>query len=232
MAENSEKRGKSNERNVLHTMKFTTVFWDFNGTIADDLELSLDSINRVLEKRSLPLLKTKEEYRRHFRFPIREYYKSLGLLAGNEPYKIPADEWVALYTAGIDDIPLTEGATEILEFLQNAGVRQIVLSASEKNMLETQLTSYGIRKYFCEVLGTDDVYGGGKVQIAKKWSKENSVDMNRAVLIGDTDHDFDVSLQLGCKCILFTGGHMDKKRLSECGVTLIDNLNSLAHILL
>jgi hypothetical protein len=81
-------------------MKYSLIIWDFNGTILDDLELSLNSINIVLKRRNLPIIKDKAAYRTKFGFPIENYYRSLGMDFEKEPYKIPADEWVKLYNDG------------------------------------------------------------------------------------------------------------------------------------
>ena len=59
-------------------MKHTDVIWDFNGTILDDVAAGIASVNKMLSDRSLPTIKDKEHYRKIFRFPIIEYYRSLG----------------------------------------------------------------------------------------------------------------------------------------------------------
>lgn len=52
-------------------MKYTAVIWDFNGTIADDIDLGIGAVNKMLAERGLPILSTREEYRAKLRFPIR-----------------------------------------------------------------------------------------------------------------------------------------------------------------
>lgn len=208
-------------------MKTNLVIWDFNGTIINDLPLSLKSINTVLKKRSLPIIVSNEAYREAFRFPIIKYYESLGLNFSREPYKIPADEWVSLYNTGITSIPLTDGIIEILETIRKMNIPQIILSASESKMLYYQLEHYGITEYFDEILGCDNVYGGGKIEIAKKWKKEKNISFENAVYIGDTDHDHLTAETLGCKCILYAGGHMSKKRLNKLPSPVVDNIRDV-----
>ena len=48
-------------------MKYTDIIWDFNGTILDDVEAGIKSVNKMLSDRSLPTIKDKEHYRRVFR---------------------------------------------------------------------------------------------------------------------------------------------------------------------
>ena len=208
-------------------MKPTHIIWDFNGTILNDLPLSLRSINTVLKRRNLPLLDSEDKYREAFCFPIISYYEKLGMDFTKEPYKAPADEWVALYNAGINEIPLTNGICSVLERIRETKIPQLVLSASEKSMLISQLDHYNLTSYFDEVLGTENVYGGGKIEMAKKWIQKSKADLSNAVFIGDTDHDYETAQALGCKCILFAGGHMSKKKLEKLGVPVIDCINDI-----
>ncbi len=208
-------------------MKTTHIIWDFNGTILNDLPLSLKSINTVLKKRNLPLLNSEEDYRKVFHFPIISYYEKLGMDFSKEPYKIPADEWIALYNSGIKEIPLTDCIIETLEAIKNLKIPQLVLSASEKSMLLLQLEHYNLTKYFDQILGTDSVYGGGKIEMAKKWAIETDTCLTNAVFIGDTDHDYETAKALGCKCILYSGGHMSKTKLEKLGVPVIDCIKDI-----
>lgn len=212
-------------------MKYSLVIWDFNGTVLDDLELSLNSINTVLKKRNLPLIEGKNAYRTFFKFPIEKYYEDLGMDFTKEPYKIPADEWVALYNSGADRVPLTNGVKEVIDKIAETKTPQIILSASEKEMLNAQLERAGLLSIFETVLGTDNVYGGGKISMAKRWAENTDTDLTNAVLIGDTDHDYQTATAIGCDCILYANGHMDRKRLEETGATVIDSMYNLFDIL-
>lgn len=212
-------------------MKYSLVIWDFNGTVLDDLELSLNSINTVLKKRNLPLIEDKNAYRTFFKFPIEKYYEDLGMDFTKEPYKIPADEWVALYNKGADSVPLTSGVKAVIDKIAEAKTPQIILSASEKEMLNSQLERAGLLNIFETVLGTDNVYGGGKINMAKRWAENTDTDLTNAVLIGDTDHDYQTASAIGCDCILYANGHMDRKRLEATGSPVIDSMDKLFDLL-
>lgn len=212
-------------------MKYSLIIWDFNGTIIDDLDLSLNAINTVLKKRNLPEIDGKASYRKNFGFPIENYYKILGMDFSKEPYKVPADEWVKLYYEGKDSLKPTEGVTDVIDHVANKGIPQWILSASEKSLLTEQLTKLSIIDKFECVLGCDDVYGRGKVEMAKNFALQTDVDLSSAVLIGDTDHDFHTANALGCTCILYDKGHMDRERLQSTGATVIDSMSKLFDIL-
>ena len=53
--------------------KYETVIWDWNGTLLDDVTLSLSIVNELLLEHNIPIL-TRERYREIFDFPVRLYY--------------------------------------------------------------------------------------------------------------------------------------------------------------
>ena len=54
------------------------VVWDWNGTLLDDIDVSMEALNTILKKAQLPLVLDKGEYRKYFQFPVIEYYKKVG----------------------------------------------------------------------------------------------------------------------------------------------------------
>ena len=56
-------------------MKYTHILWDWNGTLLDDVEISIDCVNIMLEK--LGLQKTNlSEYYQMMDFPMHRYYEN------------------------------------------------------------------------------------------------------------------------------------------------------------
>ncbi len=205
-------------------MKYTAVLWDFNGTVVDDVTLGIRAVNEMLTKRELPTVDSIEEYHRVFRFPVKEYYRLLGFDFEKEPYEDLAVEWVRLYTAGERFLRVSDGFTEVWQYLKNAGVQQIILSSSETNMLQRQICLLGLEDAFDRILGTDDIYAGGKIEMAKRCL---GTDAAHAVLIGDTSHDADTAKAIGADCILYTGGHGSLESLTGLGVPVVAHLSEL-----
>ena len=58
-------------------MNIKHIVWDWNGTLLDDLWLSIKAINIVLKRHNLPQVNDKK-YLNLFIFPVIEYYKKLG----------------------------------------------------------------------------------------------------------------------------------------------------------
>ena len=196
-------------------MKYTHIIWDFNGTILDDLMPGIMSTNVMLEKRGIPVMPDVESYRRVFGFPVRDYYERIGFDFTKESYDDLSVEWVELYLENTKNPKLMPGVLEALEHFKSLGLTQLVISACESSMLNSQLEELGVRGYFDEVIGLDNIKAGGKGALAKAWRENNP--LAKALFIGDTTHDAEVAAIAGSECVLYLGGHHDKERLSACG---------------
>ncbi len=206
-------------------MTYSHVLWDFNGTILNDLDTGIKCANALLERRNMNTMKSLEDYYNVFCFPIIKYYEKLGFDFEKESYEKLAIEWVEEYKHHSKDSALHEGITEVLSHIRQNNIPQYILSATEKNMLITQVNELGIYNYFDDILGLDNIHAYSKIEIAKDWRSRTSP--NKAVLIGDTVHDFEVAKELGIDCILIANGHQSKELLSTCGVEVIDDVREL-----
>ena len=81
--------------------------------------------------------------------------------------------------------PLADGAMDALEAFKAAGLRQVILSASNLDTLRRQTDERGVTGYFDRLLGLDDIYAKSKVEVGLAYLKENGFDPARAVMIGD-----------------------------------------------
>ncbi len=205
---------------------YTHLVWDFNGTILDDIGLCIDCVNVMLKKRGLPTLDSVEAYRAIMRFPVIDYYRDLGFNMEEEDYyKILAPEWVAMYLAGEPDCGMMDGVTDVLEAAKATGIKQMVISATKTDQLLGQLDRLGIRGYFDEILGLDNFYAASKTALAEAWRREHPEAV--VLSVGDTDHDGDLADALDADCLLYTGGHQSRERLSTRGKTLIDHIGEI-----
>ena len=207
---------------------YSLVIWDFNGTILDDVGIGIKTVNGLLKARGLKTLSGIDDYHKVFGFPIIEYYKRLGFDFEKESYESLAKEWVREYTALESTAPLRPFVKELLEKISSMGIYQVILSASEKNMLVRQVEALGIGKYFDEILGMENIYAYGKEEMAKRWMAKRGIE--KALLIGDTEHDASVARALGADCILVCGGHQSKKTLEDCGVFVTEEADAVGSV--
>ena len=208
---------------------YSTLIWDFNGTLLDDVDLGILCANRMLERRGLPLIPDRNRYFEVFGFPIEDYYRRLGFDFSREPYEALAHEWIAEYRSREHDLPLRVGAVETLAAVRAAGVKQVVLSATESSMLKEQLRDLGILSFFDEVVGRGDVYAPDKTGLARRWAEETKP--GRSLLIGDTEHDLACANAAGFDCLLVRGGHTSDADLDRIGCSVARDLLEVKEIL-
>lgn len=126
-------------------MKHKQIIWDFNGTLLDDVRETLDATNALLARYGKPMLADADAYRRVFGFPVIDYYEKIGL--EREKFEIYADEWVAEYNRRAPQTGLYPGCREALAYFRDAGCRQYLLSATEREMLAGQLAPLDIASF-------------------------------------------------------------------------------------
>ena len=207
------------------------IFWDWNGTLLDDVSYSIDCLNALLEEYGYPQRYTPDAYREIFGFPIEEYYRRAGFDFARHPYPRLAESYMRRYTAGVARCTTTPHAAQTLAALQRQGWQQVVLSVSRRDHLIEQVTGLGLKGYFSELLGLSDIYGVSKVQLGRDWLQSRPRRPARCVMVGDTTHDAETAAALGARCILYAGGHQPRARLEAACPTVIDRLDALPGLL-
>lgn len=151
-------------------MKPCCLIWDWNGTLLDDLQLCLGLLNELLEESGCPNRYDLEGYREIFGFPVVDYYRRAGLDLEKRSFESLAADYVARYDPASFSCSLCPGAADALAALKSAGVRQVILSASELTLLNAQVEHLGLAGYFDELLGQTDYYAHGKLAVGKALS--------------------------------------------------------------
>jgi len=203
-----------------------TVIWDFNGTLMDDVDLAVRSMNALLQRRDLPAIDP-DAHRRLFGHPVSGYYTALGFDLGRESLSAVSDEFHEEYLSGVAECELAPGAKELLEVFQRQGIRQFVLSAAEQTLLEAWVRILRIEGYIAGVYGLPDRLAVTKVTRGEELMKAAGVCPGTAILIGDTDHDLEVAAALGCSAVIVAQGHQSGDRLSRTGACIYSSCNDL-----
>ena len=207
-------------------MKFETIIWDWNGTLLNDVDIAVEAINHLLNSRNLIPL-TVERYLDVFTFPVQNYYEQIGFDLINEPFEIPAMQFIAIYNKTVGACGLHNEVVQLLSRLRDRGYRQFILSAMEQQQLEKTVNDNGINLYFESLCGLDNHYATSKVDNGKSLIRMNKLDPDRILMIGDTVHDYEVAQAIGCKCVLVAKGHQSKERLQYSGATVVDSLDEI-----
>jgi phosphoglycolate phosphatase len=203
-----------------------SVIWDWNGTLLNDLDFCISTINILLKRRNLPLL-NRNSYKEVFSFPVKDYYQAIGFDFEKEDFSIPAKEFIDLYDSQISVCSLHHSAIEVLTYFQTKGVKQFVLSAMKQKMLEQTLKQNKIFHFFEGVAGLNDHYAVSKIERGEQLISEFNIDIKKTWIIGDTIHDFEVARELGIKCLLIADGHQSEERLKATGAIIFSALKNI-----
>ena len=177
------------------------IFWDWNGTLMDDVDFTHGCLNWMLESHGYPQRYDLAQYRELFRFPIEDYYRLAGFDFSRHPYPMLAEHFMAHYNAGVDACPVMAHAVDTLTELARRGWKQAVLSASRRDYLIEQVAARGLQGFFTELLGLADIY------------------------------DAEGAAAIGAKCVLYTGGHQSRALLEAACPHVIDDLTLLPDLL-
>lgn len=202
------------------------VIWDWNGTLLDDVDECIAIGNKILKRRGLAPIE-KNSYLENFVFPTKDYYATLGFDFSKDPFSKLSREFAVYYLVGSLKINLQKGARETLAAIREMGLRQMILSASEKHMLRFQVRHCKVSDYFEATLGADNGLGAGKEDVALRFLRTADLDPREVVFIGDSDHDKQIADIIGCHCILIPNGHMSKVRLAATGAAIADDITEV-----
>ncbi|AKS43042.1 HAD family hydrolase [Wenzhouxiangella marina] len=197
-----------------------TIVFDWNGTLLDDVDYCLSITNAMLQEFALPKL-TRTRYRDIFTFPVQSYYQQLGFDFSRHPFPALATRWMQSYTADVaTKVDLFHETETMIADLKRNGYRLAILTAAIESDVHELLAHHGIDEAFDEVYGLDHCEASSKVERGKQLYASMGLDPGRTLLIGDTDHDFEVGRALGAPTLLLADGHQSYERLQplECKV--------------
>lgn len=210
--------------------KKKAIIWDWNGTLLDDIELCIQTMNSLLEERQLEIL-DKKGYRKIFTFPVRKYYEKAGFDFTKEPFEQPAMQFINLYYRNVDTANIFPEAKEVLQYFKGKGYHQSILSAMEEKNLLLSLEEKGLIHFFEKIAGITDHYAHSKVEIGKELFKRLPFHKDEVLLIGDTLHDLEVAEELKIDCILIANGHQSKERLLNNKAIVVNSLRDIISLI-
>ncbi len=203
-----------------------TIIWDWNGTLLNDVDICVDSINILLKERGHNKLNIRT-YKSIFTFPVKDYYTKAGFDFETEPFDEIAIKFIDIYKEKIKTSGLFQDAGTVLRYFRDKKYRQLIVSAMQNEFLQTTVSERGIAGYFERISGLDNHYAAGKTDNAMKLLKELDISPDEACFIGDTIHDYEVAREIGTRCLLVASGHQSYERLKKTGCPVVHSLGEV-----
>lgn len=210
-------------------MRYHYIFWDFNGTIIDDVNTALGCVNDMLERKGRQPI-TLSDYYNYVETPIVGFYYHI-----LPPEEIDFDEiskeYHSDYARRADETHLATGAYELLQRLKSDGAHQYIITANHIDETTEIAERLGILPFIDKISGAEDSFADSKINRAKELFDSLNIDRNDAIFIGDTIHDLETANELGIDCILVTYGHQGKKLLESYNACTCSDLSEAEKII-
>ena len=189
-------------------MAKSLLLFDFDGVLADSLDLYSEAVARCLERIGTPIVKNREDY--------------LVLFDGNF--------YESMAARGVDLAAFAQAAREILPRIDYGAMQPFpglipVLDALQKNhflavvssnghrTIRAMLTRFGFDPYFREIFGSD--FHFSKKEKIDHAIEKYGVPREKAFYIGDTVGDILEARAAGVRSVAVTWGWHDRGRLTS-----------------
>ena len=178
---------------------FRNLIFDWSGTLVDDLGPVIEATNFVLAKYGIGPM-DREEFRRRFRLPYREFYQEM--LPG-----IPLEELEEHFRPAFDGAEATvfvlPHAREKLDWCRRLGIRTFVLTSMDAIAFARQLEEFGLKGHF------EATYSGvlDKRDVIHRILETHGLAPEETAFVGDMTHDVETARHAGISSIAVLTGY-------------------------
>ena len=189
-------------------MKERSLFlFDFDGVLADSLDLYADAVARCLERIGTPIVKTREDYLALFDGNL---YESLAARGVNLADYIRAAKEI-MPGLNYDAMKSFDGLIPVLAALSRDHCL-LVISSNGSKTIRKMLVRFGFDPFFKEILGADFLVSK-KEKIDYALAKYG-MPAERTFYIGDTAGDIREARAAGVRSVAVTWGWHSRERLA------------------
>jgi len=176
------------------------ILFDFDGTIVNSLELSLQIVNDMADKYHYRRA-TLEEIQRLKSLPLTERLRQVGLPL----YKIPAlkAESAALYKRGLASLKPAEGMKELLLTLKREGYPMSVLSSNTEDNIAAFLKRNGLELF--DFIRSSNLFGKDKA--IGKFMRQLGLRADELLYVGDELRDIEACKKAGVQIVAVAWGY-------------------------
>ena len=215
-------------------MRWTTVFWDLDGTLIDPWEGITGAVRYAVAALGHPPLDD-AALARFIGPPLLDsFHHATGW---DEARCRVAVDYYRVYfrREGIRQQHLYPGIAGLVRDLAGQGVRQVVATSKPTPFAEEIVAGHLLRPYLAEVVGSElDGRRAAKRQVLQAAvDMLGNVDLSRAVMIGDTAADVEAAHAVGCDSVAvrYGYGHWEEMQRQRPTVT-VETVAELAHLLI
>ncbi|HFI0257092.1 TPA: HAD-IA family hydrolase [Streptococcus suis] len=190
-----------------------TFIWDLDGTLLDSYEAILAGIQETYEQYDIPF-----DYEEVRSFILKTSVKDL-LVRDADKYGLDIEELNRVRATSLKEkntqIPLMEGAREILAWTEEQGIQNFVYTHKSENAFQV-LEDLGVRHHFIEILTSDSGFERKPSPEALLFLVEKyQLDKEKTYYIGDRLLDVETAIHAGVFSINLQIDGLEKNRKIE-----------------
>jgi HAD superfamily hydrolase (TIGR01549 family) len=184
-----------------------TIIFDFDGTIADTLGVTVKLFNQVADDFGLPKITPKklEELKDLSARELLSEFSISPIKLARLTMRIQKD-----LKSHLQDIEVVEGVVEIIQELSQQGNQVGILTSNTRENVELFLNKHNIQ-VIDFIHSEKNLFGKDKA--LKKVIGENHLDKNSVIYVGDEARDIEACQKVGIKVAAVTWGFNSEKKL-------------------
>lgn len=193
------------------------IIFDFDGTIANSSEIGIKILNQLSIKYKIRNI-SREEIFSINNLPIKERFKYLDIPI----YKLPqiAYETLKLYKGLVHEITIFDGMDVLINQLKNEGYKLSIVSSNNVENITAFLKKYNL-DCFDHILSSKNIFG--KHKVLDKYIKNNRLQPEDILYIGDELRDIEACKKLGIKIVAVTWGFDSVELIKSANPEYIHN---------
>ena len=214
-------------------MRYEHIFFDLDGTLTDPALGITNAIMYARKKRGLDPGKN-EDYYKFIGPPMPQSFVEYWGVSLEEAKAILADYREYYVPKGIFEDAAYPGMGAMLARLKQAGCKLYVATSKPTFMSVQIVERFGLAPYFETVSGSDPSKPDStKADVIRAARDQFSVDMRRAVMVGDRHYDVAGARECGIPCVGVSYGYGSRQELLAAGaVWVADTVEALGDWLL
>ncbi|QRN94750.1 HAD hydrolase-like protein [Archangium violaceum] len=190
----------------------THVVFDFDGTLANSLNVAIALYNEIAEKKRYGKM-TADNLAELRGMTVRERCKRLGVPL----YMLP---WVGVrvgrgYRSAVQTIEFNEGIPELLKELRGRGLELLILSTNDEENIRAVLKRHSAEEWVKDLYCGGGIFG--KARRLRALMKRTGLRPEQLVYVGDEHRDVVACKEVGVKVIAVRWGADTEALLKQAG---------------
>ncbi len=200
--------------------RFDLLIFDWDGTLVDSAGVIAGCIQAAARDMNLPI-PSRAEASHVIGLGLREALLYLFPHMPESDYPALADHYRRHFFSQDHEIPLFEGARELIEALHARGFQLAVATGQARRGLDRSFGHTGLEPYFHASRTADETFSKPHPRMIEELLDELMVTPERALMIGDTTHDLEMARNAGVSSLAAGYGAHPPEGLGEHGALAV-----------